>query len=501
MAYLEMRSITKVFPGVVANDGVDLVVEKSSIHALVGENGAGKSTLMRILYGMYAPDAGQIFLDGKEVHISSPQVAIRLGIGMVHQEFQLVPSLSVADNIALGHELKKGLFVDSKKEQRDIRALVERFGFDLDLQKPISSLPVGAQQQVEIVKLLYRNAQVLILDEPTSLLTPLEVDRLFEVLRGLRDEGRTIIYITHKMREVKTICDTATVMRRGKVVGRVAVAEASEKELANLMVGEQVIDEVFPRSNHIGAKKLVLEQVTASGQSGVSPLRDLSLVVRSGEIVGVAGVQGNGQSEVVEAIAGLRRVSGRIEMNGKDMGHLSPRQRRDSGLALIPEKRNEQGLNLATDIVENAIATRYHRLPFSRWAVMLSRPAHQLAERIIKEFDVKAPGPKTPVKNLSGGNQQKVVIGREMVERPDVLIAAYPTRGLDVSATQFVRKMIVQRRDEGGAVLLISADLDEIFSVCDRIVVLFEGKIVADKKADETRFDEIGLYMTGYLHE
>lgn len=496
-----MRSITKVFPGVVANDGVDLVVEKSSIHALVGENGAGKSTLMRILYGMYAPDAGQIFLDGKEVHISSPQVAIRLGIGMVHQEFQLVPSLSVADNIALGHELKKGLFVDSKKEQRDIRALVERFGFDLDLQKPISSLPVGAQQQVEIVKLLYRNAQVLILDEPTSLLTPLEVDRLFEVLRGLRDEGRTIIYITHKMREVKTICDTATVMRRGKVVGRVAVAEASEKELANLMVGEQVIDEVFPRSNHIGAKKLVLEQVTASGQSGVSPLRDLSLVVRSGEIVGVAGVQGNGQSEVVEAIAGLRRVSGRIEMNGKDMGHLSPRQRRDSGLALIPEKRNEQGLNLATDIVENAIATRYHRLPFSRWAVMLSRPAHQLAERIIKEFDVKAPGPKTPVKNLSGGNQQKVVIGREMVERPDVLIAAYPTRGLDVSATQFVRKMIVQRRDEGGAVLLISADLDEIFSVCDRIVVLFEGKIVADKKADETRFDEIGLYMTGYLHE
>lgn len=500
MSYLMMQSITKIFPGVIANDGVDLWVEEGSIHALLGENGAGKSTLMRILYGMYTPDHGRIILKGEEVRIPNPRVAIQLGIGMVHQEFQLAPSLTVAENIALGYEPSRNGLVDRKNQRRQIEEILERFGFSLPLDKPISELPVGIQQQVEIIKLLYRKAELLILDEPTSVLTPQEVESLFKVLQTLREQGKTIIYITHKLREVKTICETATILRRGKVVGRVKVADASEKELANLMVGEQVIDQVFPRSQHVEQERLVLKQVYALDDRGVAALKDVSFSVRAGEIVGIAGVQGSGQSELVEVISGLRPARGQIWLNGREITRATPRQRRETGLAVIPEKRKEQGLNLATHIQENVISTRYHKPPFSGWLTLFTRPADQFAARVISEYNVAAPGVRTPVKNLSGGNQQKVIAGREMIDHPEVLIAAYPTRGLDVGAAQFVREAMIKRRDQGGAILLISADLDELFAVSDRLLILYEGRIVAEKIPDETTFEEVGLYMTGHLH-
>ena len=500
MTYLFMQSITKRFPGVIANDGVDLSVEQGSIHALLGENGAGKSTLMRILYGMYTPEHGRIFLAGREIRIPNPRAAIHLGIGMVHQEFQLVPSLTVAENIALGYEPCRNALVDRKTQHCQIEAILERFGFSLPLDKPIADLPVGIQQQVEIIKLLYRKAELLILDEPTSVLTPQEVDGLFAALQILRREGKTIIYITHKLREVKTICETATILRRGKVVGRLEVAAASEKELANLMVGEQVIDQVFPRSRQIGKEQLVLKQVTALDDRGVSVLREVSMALRAGEIVGIAGIQGSGQSELVEVITGLRPAIGEIWLNGQEVSRASPRQRRQMGLAVIPEKRKEQGLNLAADIQENVISTRYYKPPFSGWLTLFTRPAEQFASRILSEYSVAAPGVKSMVKNLSGGNQQKVITGREMIDHPQVLVAAYPTRGLDVGAAQFVREAMIRRRDQGGVVLLISADLDELFAVADRILILYEGRIVGEKKPDETTFEEVGLYMTGHLH-
>ncbi|MEM4203129.1 MAG: ABC transporter ATP-binding protein [Candidatus Methanomethylicaceae archaeon] len=501
MAFLEMQGITKTFPGVIANDKVDLQVEQGQIHALLGENGAGKTTLMRILYGMYHPDEGKILLNGREVHIPNPQVAIRLGIGMVHQEFQLVPSLSVAENIALGHELRQGVFVNRQEQRRKIQQVLERFGFDLPLDAPVSQLPVGAQQQVEIIKLLYRKADLLILDEPTSVLTPQEAQSLFKVLQNLRSEGKTIIYITHKLREVKTICDKATVLRQGKVVGNVIVAESNERELANLMVGEQIIDQTFPRSRQQGNVLLELSHVSAWDTRGVPVLKDISLTVHSGEILGIAGVQGSGQSEIVEAIAGLRRIRGEIRLSGNDITHASPRRRRELGLAVIPEKRKEQGLNLQTDIKENLVSTRYFRAPFSRWAILRPQSIVEFAKKVITTYGIVANSPRLPVRNLSGGNQQKVILGREMSDSPSVLVAAYPTRGLDVAATRFVWETMIKARDQGSAILLISADLDELFSVCDRIAVLFEGRLVFETRPEQTSFEEIGLYMTGHEHE
>jgi simple sugar transport system ATP-binding protein len=496
-----MRGITKSFPGVVANDRVDLCVEQGQIHALLGENGAGKTTLMRILYGMYRPDEGKIFLKGREVQISNPQAAIRFGIGMVHQEFQLVPSLSVAENIVLGHELRRGFFINSREQRRKIREILERFGFELPLDVPVSQLSVGAQQQVEIIKLLYRKADLLILDEPTSVLTPQETEGLFKVLQNLREEGKTIIYITHKLREVKRLCDRATVLRQGRVVGNVIVAETNERELANLMVGEQIIDEIFPRSKQRGEVLLDLSHVSAWDDRGVPVLKDISFSIHAGEILGIAGIQGSGQSEIIEAVTGLRRIAGQIYLNGNDITHASPRRRRELGLAIIPEKRKEQGLNLQTDIKDNLISIRYFKFPFSRWAILRSQSISDFAQKIIKTYGIVAKSPRVLVRNLSGGNQQKVILGREMSDSPAVLVAAYPTRGLDVAATQFVRETMVKARDQGSAILLISADLDELFSVSDRIVVLFEGCLVFEARPEQTSFEEIGLYMTGHDHE
>lgn len=500
MAYLEMQHITKIFPGVVANENVDLSVEKGTIHALLGENGAGKSTLMKILYGIYTPDSGKILLDGREVKIHHPQAAIDLGIGMVHQEFQLVPSLTVAENIALGHEPMRSIWVDRAKEKEQISKLNEQFGFSIPLDTPVSELSVGAQQQVEIIKLLYRQAQTLILDEPTAVLTPQEIEGLFVVLENLRSEGRTIIYITHKMREVKAMCQTATILRRGQLAGSVNVAETTERELANLMVGQQIIDQKFPRATGTGEECLSLRNLKAVDDRNIPALRDLSLSISAGEIVGLAGVQGNGQSELVEVIAGLRDSEGQIFLRGQDMTHTDMRARRSAGLAIIPEKRKEQGLNLVADISENSIATRYFRRPYSRWFAIQQAEAVRFASKLIERFGIKAENAHTILKTLSGGNQQKVIIGRELVDKPSALIAAYPTRGLDVGAAGFVREELIKRRDEGGGVLLISADLDEIFSVSDRIVVMYEGRIIGEKITDQTNYEEIGLYMAGHTN-
>lgn len=498
VAYLEMKGITKCFPGVIANDSVDLSVEKGSIHALLGENGAGKSTLMRVLYGIYTPDAGKILLENREKRIQNPQVAINLGIGMVHQEFQLVPSLTVAENIALGHEPMRGVWVDRKKEKSEIAAIAEKFGFEIALDTTVSKLSVGAQQQVEIIKLLYRQAQLLILDEPTAVLTPQEVESLFGVLENLRKEGRTIIYITHKLREVKAICQKATILRRGKLAGCVPVSTTGERELANLMVGHSIIDQSYPRSKSLGDERLSLENLEALDDRNVPALRGLSLTVRAGEIVGLAGVQGNGQSELVEVIAGLREATGKINISGRDIGKQSLRKRREAGLAIIPEKRKEQGLNLNADIAENVIASRYYHKPFVQWGIVNRNIALDFGAALIKRFGIKADSPMALVKTLSGGNQQKVITGRELTDAPDILIAAYPTRGLDIAAAQSVREELIKRRDNGGAVLLISADLDEIFAVSDRIAVIYEGSIIGEKAPDQTTYEEIGLFMAGH---
>jgi simple sugar transport system ATP-binding protein len=498
MTYLEMHGIIKEFPGVVANDHVDFFVEKGTIHALLGENGAGKSTLMKILYGIYEPDEGEIFLNDHLIDIPNPQAAINLGIGMVHQEFQLVPSLSVTENIALGHELKKRIWVDSEKEKAIISEITDKFGFSTPLDKIVSELPVGAQQQVEIIKLLYRQAKLLILDEPTAVLTPQEAENLFTVLKNLRDEGRTIIYITHKLHEVKSICTSASILRRGKMVGKVDVSQTTEKELAKLMVGKQILHQQFHPSDNITDEYLRLTDIHAFDDRNIPALQGLSMSLHAGEIVGLAGVQGNGQSELVEVIAGLRGARGLVVINGKDVSTDNLRKRRESGLAIIPEKRKEQGLNLTADIATNVIATRYYKNPFSQAMFLKWDKALEFGEKIIERFNIKAENPKTIVNTLSGGNRQKVIAGRELIKNPEVIIAAYPTRGLDVLSAQFVHEELIHLRDSGSAILLISADLDEIFAISDRILVIYEGRIIGEKLPDQTSFEEIGLLMAGH---
>ena len=501
MTYVDMQEISKAFPGVLANDAIHFSVEKGTIHALLGENGAGKSTLMRILYGIYRPDEGRIFLDGKEVEIVDPQTAINLGIGMVHQEFQLVPSLTVAENIALGHEPSRYIWIDRKKMKVRIQELVDRFGFSINLDQPVVELSVGAQQYVEIIKLLYRQARILILDEPTAVLTPQEIERLFSILQQLRDEGRTIIFITHKLREVKQICSRATILRKGKVAGTVEVAETTERELASLMVGRQILDIEYERSRNIGDVKLRLEHVRANDDRGVPALKGIDFEVRGGEIVGLAGVQGNGQSELVDVIGGMRDAEGEIYLGSKDISQLALRGRRNDGLAIIPEKRKEQGLNLATDISENVIATRYFKPPFSANLAVRPEQAERFAASLMDRYAIKAEGARSLVSTLSGGNQQKVITARELADEPDVLIAAHPTRGLDVAAARFVREELIKRRDEGGAVLLVSADLDELFALSDRLLVMYDGEIVGQSRPEDTTYEEVGLLMAGHTHD
>jgi general nucleoside transport system ATP-binding protein len=496
---VDMRGITKVWPGVVANDHVNFSVRKGEIHALVGENGAGKTTLMNILYGLIRPDAGEILVNGEAATIQGPRDAIGLGIGMVHQHFMLIPVMTVGENIMLGREpTAAGDFYDVAAAQRQIADLTKRYGLALNPDDRMGELPVGLQQRAEIVKVLYRGANILILDEPTGVLTPQESEELFRVLRGLQRDGKTIIFISHKLKEVLQISDRITVMRRGKVVGELITAQTNEQEIAREMVGRDVLLRVDKQPANPGPVVLAVENLTAISDRGVPALRGVSFELRQGEILGIAGVEGNGQSELVEVLAGTRRATGgRVLLQGRSITNLGSRDIRGQRVAHIPEDRRGTGLVLAFTVADNLVLGRQHSQQFSTRGVVLRMQAILAwARRLIREFDIRTPSPETEARQLSGGNQQKIIVAREMASKPIVLLAAQPTRGVDIGAIEFIHRRLVQQRDEGAAVLLVSAELDEIRSLSDRIAVMYEGRIVSFESAD-TPEERLGLLMTG----
>jgi len=495
---VEMQNIRKVFPGVVANDNVSLSVEEGEIHALVGENGAGKTTLMNVLYGLYHSDGGSIKVLGQLVHIRKNADAIRLGIGMVHQSFKLVSSFTVTENITLGAEPATGLFVDRKKARASVLEMSERFGLKADPDAHIRDLPVGVQQRVEILKTLYRNADILILDEPTAVLTPQETRELFGVIRSLVRDGKTVIFITHKLREVMEISDRVTVMRDGRVVGTLQTSETNPRELARMMVGREVLLRVQKEKAKPGDVVLRVEGLKVRDNRNLLAVRGVSLEVRQGEILGIAGVEGNGQRELVEGIIGLRpAVGGTIWVNGTQIGHLPVRGRRERGVACVPEDRYVRGLALGATVEENLMVTCYFKEPMSRGSLLDLKAIGNHAKEAITTFDVRTTGKDVPAYTLSGGNLQKVVLARELSGHPELLIVAQPTRGLDIGSIEFVHQRIVDARNRGTAVLLVSAELEEVMSLSDRIAVLYEGQIVGTIDADEATEDGLGLWMAG----
>jgi ABC-type uncharacterized transport system ATPase subunit len=498
---LELKGITKRFPGVVANDGVDFDLRKGEVHALLGENGAGKSTLMNILYGLYHPDEGELRLNGKPLRIGSPREAIDAGIGMVHQHFMLIPVMTVAENIVLAAEPTKGPFLDERAAEARVRDLSERFGLAVRPDAYIESISVGMQQRVEILKALYRGADILILDEPTGVLTPQEARELFDIVNSLKAEGKSIIFITHKLNEVLEIADRITVLRRGKTIETVPREGATEESLARLMVGRDVVLSVDKTPGEPAEVLLSVEDLQVDDERGLQAVNGVSFEVRAGEIVGIAGVDGNGQSELIDAIAGLRKAkNGRIVVGGEDLTRESPRTLLDAGLGHIPEDRQRRGLVLEFNLAENLALHDYREEPGSKWGYLFPKQLIARARKLLTEFDVRGGGPLTPASSLSGGNQQKVIIAREVSRDPRVLVAAQPTRGLDVGAIEFVHRRLVEERDEGRAILLVSFELDEILSLSDRILVLYEGEIVAEFTPDVTE-EEIGFAMLGGKRE
>jgi simple sugar transport system ATP-binding protein len=492
-----MEGIVKRFPGVIANDNVDLMIREGEIHAIVGENGAGKSTLMKILYGLYRPDKGKIFVRGKEVHITDPRIAISLGIGMVHQHFMLIPTFTVTENIILGAEPKNGLALNYKKATEKVISLAESIGFDISPNEKIENLSVGQAQRVEILKLLYRGADILILDEPTAVLTPQEVDELFNILRKLNDQGKTIIFISHKLNEVLEISQRVTVMRRGKIVKTLNTKETNKQELAQFMVGREVFLEIPKGPYKPGNEILKIENLTVRNKRGMIAVKDVSFNVKEGEIVGIAGVEGNGQSELVEAIVGLLPIEkGKIYINGKEISRANVLERRKY-LGHIPEDRHKRGLILDFSIAENMILGLHYLPKFSKKLRMDYKNIFKNAENLVNNYDIKTPNVKIPVRSLSGGNQQKVVVAREISTSPPLMVAVQPTRGLDISAAEFVHKLLVKLRDEGKAILLVSADLDEILNLSDRILVMYNGEIVGAFYNKDINEKEIGYYMMG----
>lgn len=500
---VEMLGIRKEFPGVVANDNVDFTVKEGEIHALVGENGAGKSTLMNVLYGLYHPDAGTIKIRGEPVQIRKNADAIDLGIGMVHQSFKLVPSFTVTENITLGTEPRqKGIFVDRTLARESVVEISKRFGLRVDPDARIQDLPVGVQQRVEILKALYRNADILILDEPTAVLTPQETDDLFDVIRSLVAKGKTVIFITHKLREVLEISDRVTVMRDGKMVGTKETQNTDSAELARMMVGREVLLRVKKEAAKAGEPVLTLENLHVLDDRKLRAVRGISLEVKAGEILGIAGVQGNGQRELVEAIVGLRpAVKGKIELKGQDLTSLSVRERREAGMSCVPEDRYVRGLALNATIEDNLIIANYFKKPMSNGQILNLQTIGEFAEKMVETFDVKTVSKDVPAFTLSGGNLQKVVLAREISARPDLLIAAQPTRGLDIGSIEFVHRRIVEARDSGAAVLLVSAELEEVMSLSDRIAVLYEGNIVGEIAAQDATEQGLGLWMAGITEE
>jgi ABC-type uncharacterized transport system ATPase subunit len=494
---LEMRGITKRYPGVVACDDISLDVRAGEIHALLGENGAGKSTLMNVLYGLAAPDEGRILVEGREVEIGEPSDAIDLGISMVHQHFMLVPVLSVADNILLGAEVMANrLFLDRKRANERIRELGTRFGFDIDPDAKINTLAVGWQQRVEILKALYREANVLVLDEPTAVLTPQETEEIFAVLRRLAEEGHSIIFISHKLYEVLEIADRITVIRRGKVVGSRLPGETDEEDLAELMVGREVqlvVDRGESRPEDVVFE---VRDLKVSDNRGQQTVKDVSFEVRAGEILGIAGVAGNGQDELVEALTGLRKPDqGSVTLNGVDVTRDGPRKKQHAGMSFVPGDRQRFGLVLPFSLSDNLVLTQYDEEPYSHGIRRDEAAVHDWARRAIDEYDIRTPSEDVPASTLSGGNQQKAVVAREFSRDLTVLVLDQPTRGLDVGSIEFIHKRVIAKRDGGAAVLLVSAELDEVIELSDRIAVMYRGRVVALFDARSANREEVGLVM------
>lgn len=493
-----MRGITKRFPGIIANDNVNLVVKKREIHALLGENGAGKSTLMNILFGLYQPEEGEILINEKTVEITSPNVANELGIGMVHQHFMLIEPFTVTENIMLGNEPKSGLTIDVRQAVKEVEKLSQRYGLKVDPNAKIEEISVGMQQRVEILKTLYRGADILIFDEPTAVLIPQEINELIEIMRNLVKEGKTIILITHKLKEIMAVCDTVTIIRRGKVIDSVAVAQTNQDDLAAKMVGREVKFGIDKKPSQPKEVILSVQNVTASGNRGLNALNNISLEVRAGEILGIAGVDGNGQSELIEVLTGLRKAQlGKVLLKGTEITNHSPRSISESGMSHIPEDRHKRGLVLDFTMSENMVLETYFHPSFNKNGFLNHDAINKHATRLIEEFDVRTPSIHTPARALSGGNQQKAIIARQVDKDPDLLIAAQPTRGLDVGAIEFIHRRLVEQRDKGKAVLLISLELEEIISLSDRIAVIYEGQIVGVVNPREISEQELGLMMAG----
>ncbi len=496
---LELRHITKRFPGVLANDDVSIAVAPGEVLALLGENGAGKSTLMNVAYGLLAPDAGEVLVDGRVVSVRAPRDAIALGIGMVHQHFMLVEPLTVTENIVLGGEPTSAFgVIDRDVARRRVVELSDRYGLKVEPDARVRDLSVGRQQRVEILKALYRDARILILDEPTAVLTPQEVNELFDIVRELVSEGLAVVIITHKLEEVMAFSDRIVVMRAGRVVGETVPSACDEQSLARMMVGRDVVLRVEKSPHQPGSPLLEVMNLSVLDDRKLPAVRDVSLVVRAGEVVGIAGVDGNGQRELVEAIMGLRRpTQGTITLKGRDITHDNPRRTIAAGVSHVPEDRHRRGLVLDFDLVENVALGDHRRPPFSRYGILDRAKLEQEARRRIAEYDVRTPDEHVAAANLSGGNQQKLVLARELGRDPDVLIAAQPTRGLDVGAIEFVHRRILAERDCGKGVLLVSMELEEVMSLSDRILVMYEGRVVAEFEGGAVTEEELGVFMTG----
>ncbi|MHC2994116.1 MAG: ABC transporter ATP-binding protein [Candidatus Atribacteria bacterium] len=495
---IELRGIVKRFPGVVANDGIDLKVHHGEIHCLLGENGAGKTTLMRVLYGLYRPDEGEIILNGQPVQMTSPRAALNHHVGMVHQHFRLVPTLSVEENIVLGLDEGTGPFVNFRKTREKISAIADEYGLSVDLQTKVWQLAVGQQQRVEILKALYREVDILIMDEPTSVLTPQEVDQLFTTLRTLVDDGLTIIFITHKLDEVMQVSDRVTVLRQGKVVATLPTAETDKPTLARLMVGREVVFRLEKSPMERSEKLLEVNDLHALNNRGIPALRGVSFDLFGGEILGVAGVSGNGQSELAEVLTGLRKVTkGRVFLAKKEVTNCSAREITDLNVAHIPAERIRIGIVPALSIRENLILKDYRHPPFSHWEFLNNKKAEENANRAMSDYQIVAPNDETPAMLLSGGNIQRVILARELSKNPSLIVAAHPTYGLDVGATEQIRQILLAQRGRGVATLLISEDLEEIMTLSDRIMVLFNGEVMGIIDADGADIEEIGLMMAG----
>jgi general nucleoside transport system ATP-binding protein len=499
---IEMNNIRKEFPGIVANDNITLQVKQGEIHALLGENGAGKSTLMNVLFGLYQPEKGEIKVKGQPVKITDPNVANRLGIGMVHQHFMLVHNFTVTENIILGSEPTKGGKINIKDAAKKVEELSKRYGLAVDPYAKIEDISVGMQQRVEILKTLYRGAEILIFDEPTAVLTPQEIKELIQIMGKLVAEGKSIILITHKLKEIMEVCDRCTVIRKGKGIGTVNISETNPDELASLMVGREVHFKVDKKE--AAPKEVVLEinDLTVLDARNIPAVNGLSLDVKAGEVLGIAGVDGNGQSELIEGITGLRKIkSGSVKVNGKEITNLPTRKITETGIGHIPQDRHKHGLVLDYSIGENMVLQTYYQKPYSNSGILNFNKIFEKANALIAEYDVRTPSEYTPARALSGGNQQKAIIAREVDRSPSLLIAAQPTRGLDVGAIEFIHSKLIEERDKGRAVLLVSFELDEVMNLSDRIAVIYEGKIVDIVNPKDTTEQELGLLMAGGKRE